>query len=422
MDSEDRTVVGRLRRLSQIEPSRESTECALEHAHAALTNMQSATADLRPEPLKRSKLITQWIGGFSMRQRIAVLGSVSVAVALGFVLLWGGIVAKPVSAMEKMAEKIREAKSFKATIIGELRETGKPQVAATGTVYWLAPGSCREELKRPRQGELHEEDSVDISPAGKSGIFINHLTKEFQRSPAHLGPVSPLWMFDRLGRFFGDADRKLGEKNVGDVKAWGFEIDAKKIDPDSDGSTVEIWIDAQSNLPVSVCVRKKTSKGSESERIENFRWNIDLDPKLFTVEPPAGYREVTVDYPSPEKLLQQITLAFRTYAELCGGKYPAATRIINNEVREEMRIAAASPSATKTASDQVMDAWNGLALLNWVLDRYPDAMYYGKTVRPGDKDKVLARWKLDDGRYEVIFGDLSADTVTHERLRALEGR
>jgi len=85
-----------------------------------------------------------------------------------------------------------------------------------------------------------------------------------------------------------------------------------------------------------------------------------------------------------------------------------------------MRRAAASPSAKNTASDHVMEAWNGLALFNWVLNRYPDAMYYGKTVRPGDKDKILARWKLDDGRYEVIYGDLRAETVTAESLRALE--
>lgn len=52
----------------------------------------------------------------------------------------------------------------------------------------------------------------------------------------------------------------------------------------------------------------------------------------------------------------------------------------------------------------------------------PDAAYYGKTVRPKDKDKVPLRWKLDDGRYQIIFGDLHTETVTAERLRALEGK
>jgi hypothetical protein len=34
---------------------------------------------------------------------------------------------------------------------------------------------------------------------------------------------------------------------------------------------------------------------------------------------------------------------------------------------------------------------------------------------------MLLRWKLDDGRYQVIFGDLRAETVTAQRLHELEG-
>jgi hypothetical protein len=52
----------------------------------------------------------------------------------------------------------------------------------------------------------------------------------------------------------------------------------------------------------------------------------------------------------------------------------------------------------------------------------PDYAYYGKAVGPKDKAKVLMHWKLDDGRYEVIFGDLHAETVAAERLHALEGK
>jgi hypothetical protein len=51
-----------------------------------------------------------------------------------------------------------------------------------------------------------------------------------------------------------------------------------------------------------------------------------------------------------------------------------------------------------------------------------DAAYDGKTVGPNDKDKVLLRWKLDDGRYEVILGDLRSETVTAEKLGELEGK
>ncbi len=37
--------------------------------------------------------------------------------------------------------------------------------------------------------------------------------------------------------------------------------------------------------------------------------------------------------------------------------------------------------------------------------------YFGATVKPGDAKAVLLKWKLDDGRYRVIYGDLRAETV-----------
>ena len=51
-----------------------------------------------------------------------------------------------------------------------------------------------------------------------------------------------------------------------------------------------------------------------------------------------------------------------------------------------------------------------------------DFAYYGKTVGPNDKDKVLLRWKLDDGKYAVIYGNLHYETVTAEKLHSLEGK
>ena len=67
-------------------------------------------------------------------------------------------------------------------------------------------------------------------------------------------------------------------------------------------------------------------------------------------------------------------------------------------------------------------AFTGLGEVISILAHNTDPAYNGKTVGPNDKDKVLLRWKLDDGGYEVIFGDLHAETVTAERLRALEAK
>jgi hypothetical protein len=57
------------------------------------------------------------------------------------------------------------------------------------------------------------------------------------------------------------------------------------------------------------------------------------------------------------------------------------------------------------------------------LQHYNSAFaYHGNSVSQQDKDKVLLRWKLDDGRYEAIFGDLHYETMTAEKLHSLEGK
>jgi hypothetical protein len=49
-----------------------------------------------------------------------------------------------------------------------------------------------------------------------------------------------------------------------------------------------------------------------------------------------------------------------------------------------------------------------------------DPAYYGRTFGPDDANKVLLRWKLDDSRCRVIFGDLHTDTVTGDVMKQLE--
>jgi hypothetical protein len=71
---------------------------------------------------------------------------------------------------------------------------------------------------------------------------------------------------------------------------------------------------------------------------------------------------------------------------------------------------------------KVHQATAGFAAMTLIFRHNPDAAYYGKTVGPNNKDKVLFRWRLDDGRYEILFGDLRSETATAERLRALEGK
>jgi hypothetical protein len=241
-------------------------------------------------------------------------------------------------------------------------------------------------------------------------------------------------MLDKLGKFSGEADRKLGNKEINGKKAWGFEIDGKKIDPDAYPGPVEIWLDTESNLPVSLRYEMKSSAMPAPMvlRMEDFQWNINLAPELFQAQAPAGYVEQEkseAEFPRPERVLEGITFALKTYAELCGGHYPQVTRAFAEPVRDEMYKAAGISYPARTVEElrnkvyqKVEKAREGFAVFNRVFRFNPDAAYYGKIVGPNDKDKVLLRWKRDNGSYQVIFGDLHSEIVTAEQLRGLEGK
>ncbi len=49
-----------------------------------------------------------------------------------------------------------------------------------------------------------------------------------------------------------------------------------------------------------------------------------------------------------------------------------------------------------------------------------DPMYYGENVTLCDSDLILLRWRLDDGKYRVIFGDLDQKDVSAEQLAEWE--
>ena len=48
--------------------------------------------------------------------------------------------------------------------------------------------------------------------------------------------------------------------------------------------------------------------------------------------------------------------------------------------------------------------------------------YYGDVVGPDDADKVLLRWKVSDTEYRVIYGNLTAETVSAGKLAELESK
>jgi outer membrane lipoprotein-sorting protein len=374
--------------------------------------------------------VIHWLGGLTMAQR-TVFGGVGIVTLLILVVFWAGTTSPRARAMDNMAQKVREAKSFEMMVDIELRhldELGRPQIDKdTMKWYWQAPRSQRWEQVgqlKPKYGK-----TTTIHPAGKPGIEMNDTSRQYRRLRAEHGQISPLMMVDALGRYSGQADRDLGTKQFNGKTARGFEIDARKIDDSARFvGPVEVWLDAETELPVQVRFQVNVNP-TGTVTMRDFRWNVDLDPALFDTTPPPGYVDAT---PKPfplEEQVHEITVALANYRELMGGHYPQTKTIYGDVVRDEMLasfgVKDGRPTPAQARSEQyvkVRKAGLGFAMLNELFRENADFAYYGLSVGPADTNKILVRWQLEDGRVQVIFGDLHHEVMTAERARELESR
>jgi outer membrane lipoprotein-sorting protein len=393
-----------------------------------------ADAASRSRQAARRNRITHWIGSLTMRQRITALVGIAAALALGFVLASAGLLSERVSAMEKMAQEIRKAKSYKCVqivrITDERPEPGEPAVSeGRHTVYWRAPGSARtESVHSISSWKGPGPEDVEIYLADKRGLTVNHRRREFVwLEPLTHGVYGSTFdNLEALGRFSGKADRDLGVKEINGKPAHGFQLAMRKMDAEfTRPGVAEIWLDPQSNLPV--VVRFDGMKGlgySSTNTITDIQWNIDLAAKLFDTTPPPGYRDATRKPLTVEQQVDQVTAALQAYVEASGGRYPADKHLGMDTVEDLYRMlgfarwpTGDSPAAQKARQGSL--AFDGLVHIQAT---NPDFAYHGKIVGPKDARRVLVRWKLDDGRFAVVFGDLRAETVTAERLRELEAK
>jgi len=192
---------------------------------------------------------------------------------------------------------------------------------------------------------------------------------------------------------------------------------------------MEIWIDTAINLQLLVRYEMKGAGYSGAILMTNFHWNVDLDPKLFDPTPPEGFGETARAASPVDEQVRKITEGLRLYAKYSGGHYPRVQMLYGDVTRDEFVKLSGAPYPPQKQEDlsdpriaMVNNATWGFAHINTILRENADAAYHGKTVGPDDKDKVLLRWKLDDGTYEVIYGDLRSEALPAGRLRVLEGQ
>jgi hypothetical protein len=209
------------------------------------------------------------------------------------------------------------------------------------------------------------------------------------------------------GGFFGEAARAQ---------------EPKKVD-------VRVWVDVKTFLPVLLEEDIDTKKGTRMHEVSyDFQWNVIINPDDFDPHIPTDYRapvgDIIIRPPNEENAIKGLRLFADNF-----GKYPASLE--KKAFGEEFkRLMPSDPNSYEELSDEERtrktNEWLSLSAPSLfyryrkLANKNMDHAYHGETVKPGDADKVLLRWKMGDGQYRVIFGNLRAKTVTDEELVELE--
>ncbi len=255
----DDEPVRRLNRLRAVTPTAEATGRALEGVRRALAE--------NPVPVRPALP--------SVANRWAPIAALLLVTAG----LTGWLIFSPPSgrawADVQAAMKAVHSVTFRETT----RKAGQPDNVSRAWI--LSNGLCHME---PPNGHYIVADFAkgrifDVDPQHRSATLWQGVSN---KPPANL--------YELIKNLPGDATaRPLAGKNIDGRDVLGFAV---KVE----GHEATVWADSRTRLPVRIESDKKDEKGKKvgEEILDDFVFDKELDPKLFSFEPPAGYQFVTL--------------------------------------------------------------------------------------------------------------------------------
>jgi len=262
---------------------------------------------------------------------------------------------------------------------------------------------------------------------------------------------------------------ELENKTLNGVAVRGLQ----SSDPNCLGRTlsrcqVTVWVDLQTGWPVLIDMDMEMDVGGNANDfkrvhlvMDRFQWDVDIDPSEFTPNIPADFTEMA-DVQMPGMDVTAAVDALKFYAETVGG-YPADLQIQTlltgfeevfklevikaEETPEQQALIRAEASlqqaqaagqgiaAAQEAVNAAQAGWNawkkarGAQLMQNVM-RVQGAVafydkltqegkkprYYGDTVTPQDTEDILLLWEEDNGRFAVLYGNLTPAVIAPENL------
>jgi hypothetical protein len=267
----------------------------------------------------------------------------------------------------------------------------------------------------------------------KENIFVSvipdqkQFTKMTGKSPDELKQISEKDDPRVMVRHMMSAEyEQLGPDKINGVDVEGIECTGPGVMGGIfEDATARVWVEIGTDFPVRIEIEGMVAGGQMemSMVIDDFQWNVELDPALFVPDIPSDYTSMEMNLPEVDE--GTAINGLRLFAELSDGQYPSGLAFMTllKEATEALVAKYGVEFAEKEddyanatlATTQILPAASFYAQLVG-----KDAVYHGDRVTAENPELVLLRWKVSEGVYRVVFGDLSTGNVSVEELAELE--
>jgi outer membrane lipoprotein-sorting protein len=426
---DEQEILRRLELISQIKPSPESTARAMERVRRVLVNMQG-----KEETSNQIKIVKIW-GAITRNRMLRFAAAAVIIIGILFGLHQFGVrLDGTTAAWANVMEQIYNARTV------TYRETIKIGNNPSTTVETMVmePGHIRTTFNNSISiTDLALNRDLQLYPNEKKATITQRIGMKQRKQPFnYLNWVTKLK--DRTGQFTG--------QQVLDGQA----VDVFLFQQEYEKTTV--WVDPKTNLPVRV--ERETIPNPDKEIISpemalrsddfekvkegemiitkgisfygdggmvkkmimiisDFVWDANLDPSLFSIEPPPDYaveqKQFDVSNPSEQDLIE----VFALWSEMSDGFFPSAIKDLGdpNKVKPMLVKKFAKGGNPVDELEQAMPVLNKiLKVLVFAQQQriYGDWGYAGDGVRLGETNEPICWWKSEgSGTYRVIYGDLS---------------
>jgi hypothetical protein len=407
----------RLDVLSDVQPSPQATRRALDRVRQTILSNESLQA-------RKSfwRIVTE-----SRWSKLAVAAAVILTVAVGLNMIgerqMGGI------AWSQVLQNVQRARSCVHRTLFTISRDDQPDT----TYEFVMVRSSEYGIRRDayREGKLvsrlyiprNAENCVEIRPGEKkyAKVVLTEQQLAEMREKADPRQLAELVMSFQYNR--------LASKTIEGKMCEGIEVDdprfSKYLFEKGKG---RLWADAETDLPVLMEFEGTSAGGSIRTRIviDRFQWDPPLTPADFEPNIPADYSVMAEVNLSPDD--QTLVKAFRSFARITGGKYPSSLDVLTamSEVQRAFIIERRNRGVpleqqpTKEELDGLLAIQGACMRYGQLMNENKDVAYHGGKVTAEFPHAVLMRWRVDDGKYRIILGDLTVQDVSEDRLKLME--